>query len=446
MMAKSVGTYLRKAFTLVLFMAISAITLFFAYGYRYDFKKQDIQKTSIIDLTAKEKDVTVYLEGKQVSTGLPYQIKGVLPGKYVVEVKKEGFDLWQRQVDVTEDIVTIVNDVLLVPREVGAMVKEVMEFSDPKVRFYPGADFLAVMSPGDRILKVISLFGDGTVKDEDIEMFKSGIDNIEPLTGENFLIYFDDGGTAWVNFADKRFVFFNLPEGVEGIKVNGDKGYIYYLLNGSLYGVSFSDVKKLEETPDDFMIVEKAGPYVTGMNGDIYFLSSSKLYRADHMGRNPVPVAEIDGDYVNIGSKRGRNHWALILRDAGDKRHLWLADRNGLLTPLEHELKGDVFFNAYDQLIYASDTGSTYFHDPLLSKKTVVSKQSGDFSILGWFTDEGHFIQREGDKIILNDIYNSNRYILVGDIKGAEAVFVPGEALYFLKGTTLFGLNWLDKD
>jgi len=439
------GIYLRKAFTLVLFMAISAFTLFFAYGYQYDFKKRDIQKTSIIDITAKEKLVDVFLDGKPVAGQLPFQIKSVVPGKYVVEVKRKGFELWQRQVDVLEDIVTIIKDVILVPVDLEKSIKSLMVFSEKNARYYYGKDFIAVLLPGDRVLKVISLFDNGTVKDEDIELFKSGIDNIEPLEGKNFLIYFQDGGRAWVSFGDKKFVFFNLPSGAERILVNEDKGYLYYLLKGDLYGVPLDNVDGLEKAPDDFRLIVKVDAFVSAIQGDLYFLSAGKLNRADYNGKNEALVESVGGEYVNIGYKNGRNFGALILRDKNEKRYLRILYGSGKLVLLEDDLKGEPFFNAYDEVLYASNSGSVYFYDNALARKKVVSKQSGDFSILGWFSNEGHFVQKEDDRIILNDIFNANRYVLLKDASGADQVFVPGKSLFFIKAKTLYVLNWLEK-
>jgi hypothetical protein len=445
-MAKSIGIYLRKAFTLVLFMGISAFTLFFAYGYQYDFKKQDIRKTSIIDIIAKDKDVQVLFEGKLTAMQIPYQIKGVVPGRHVVEVKKDGYEPWQRQVEVLEDIVTIVNDVILVPVDPGKFVKPLMAFSEKNARYYYGDNFIAELLPDERALKVISLYGNGTIKDEDIELFKAGIDSIEPLEGENFLIYFSDGGTAWVSFGSKRFVFFNLPAGAERIKVNADKGYLYYLLDGDLFGVPLEKVDGLEKAPDDFRLVGKVDAFATGLDGDLYFLSSGKLYRADYRGKGGVLVETVTGDYVNIGIKTGRNFGALILRDKDEKRYLWVMDRAGEMVLLEDDLKGEPFFDSYDDLLYASGSGGVYYYDNILARKKIVSKQSGDFTILGWFSDEGHFVQREDNKVILNDIYNANRYILLEDVPKESQVFVPGKSLFFIKDNTLDVLNWLKQE
>jgi len=444
MMAKGIGVYLRKAFTLVLFMVVSAFALFFAYGYQYDFKKKDIQKTSIIDISAKESDVKVMLEGQEVANQLPFQVKGVLPGKYVVEVMKAGFEMWQRQVDVAEDIVTIVNDVILVPVDLQKLIRPLVTFSQKNARYFYGMDYIVELQPGEKSLRVISLYGNATVKDEEIELFKSGIDRIEPLDGDDFLIYFNDGGTAWVSFVNKRFVFFNLPKGADSIRVSAERDYLYYLLDRNLYGVPLVEVDKLQETPDQFMIVSDVSAYVSTLNGDLYYLSSGKPYKADYKGNGALHVETFQGDFINIGYKPGHDYGALILRDKDQKRHLSIIDPTGNIRILENDLKGEPFFNDNDEVIYASDSGTVYFLDNTSAGKKIVSKQSGDFTLLGWFTNEGHFIQREGNKVIMNDIYNSNRYTLIEDASGMDKIFVSGKSLFFLKENTLNVLSWLD--
>jgi len=443
-MLKGIGFYLRKALTLLLFVVVSVIALFFAYGYRYDFKKKDIQKTSIIDVSAKASDVKLMLEGKEVANQLPFQIKGVIPGKYVIEVLKPGFEMWQRQVDVADDLVTVVKDVILVPVDLAKMIKPLITFAKKNARYFYGRDYIIELQSDEKSLRVVSLLANATVQDQRIELFKSGIDRIEPLDNGAFLIFFEDGGIAWVNYVNKRFVFFNLPKGADGIKVNADKGYLYYFLEGNLFGVPFDQINKLQEDPDQFRIIDHVSAYVPVGNGDIYYLSSGKLYKADFMGKNVVGVEVFKGNYLNLGYRPGYGGYgALILRDQDQKRLLGLISPAGQARILENSLKGEPFFNVANELIYASETGTIYFFDNAVAGKKIVSKQSGDFSLLGWLTNEGHFIQQEDKKIILNDIYNSNRYTLFADTSGIQKFFLVGKSLFFLKANTLSVLNWL---
>lgn len=443
MMAKGIGTYLGKAFTLALFMVISVLTLFFAYGYQYDFKKQDIRKTSIIDINADEEGVRVLLEGKQVSTVLPYQITGVLPGKYVVEVMKDGFNLWQRQIDVVEDIVTIVNDVIMVPVDTEKYIKPLFALEEPESRYRYGRDFIVEILPEDKGLRVVTFYGNGTVKDEDIELFKSGIRDIRTFEDGNFLIFFDDGGSAWVSYEKKDFAFFGLPEGAEGVSVNAGRGYLYFLLNGGFYAIPVNDADDLEESADDFKVADEVNAYVYAINDDIYFLKDGVVFKSDHMGRGPEPVTAVDGKYINIGFKSGRAYGALILRDKDQKRFLFVTDKDGNLLSLENDLKGDVFFDASDRLLFAGHSGSIFVFDPAVGMKTEVSRQSEEFELLGWFSDDGHFLQKDGDSVILKDIHDSNRYTLMDGIDEVSAFFPLDRTLFFIKGGSLHVLDWV---
>ena len=94
------------------FVAVLAVIIAFARGYRIDLKKQSLTSTGIIAVSAYPKAAKVYING---------QLKGVSdinltlpPGTYEVEVNKDGYTNWKKTVILKGELVLVL-DVLLYP-------------------------------------------------------------------------------------------------------------------------------------------------------------------------------------------------------------------------------------------------------------------------------------------------------------------------------------------
>lgn len=444
-MQNKIGSYLWRAFVLILFLVFSVLTLFFAYGYQFDFKKRDFNKTSIIDITAREKEVSVTVDGTQQTETMPFQVKGVLPGKHELSVDKNGFQPWIRVIDVEEDVVTIVNDVQLVPSEVEKSVKPLVDFTKTGEKSYFGNDYLVEIDAEGKILKLSTMYDDGSVKSEEIELFKAGIKDLQTLAGENFIIYFDDGGVSWVNFRDKKFISFNLPAGADAVKVGQERETVYFLLNGGLYGVPFRLLDDLPVDADKYLIIKRVEAYIPAFGGELYFISGGMLFKSDYQGRGKMLIDYAPGFYKNIDFLKGNEQGALVLRDMEEKRHLVLIGKSGRFTYLSGDLKGRPFFNGYDQMLYSLQSGEIFFYDLSLALNKLVEKKVDDFELLGWFSDRGHFLLKEGFAVKMSDVFNANNYVLLSDNKNISSFFTLKGSLFFIRERVLYVLNWNKK-
>jgi hypothetical protein len=87
----------------VVFLIVAAIAIAFARGYRPDFKEKSLVSTGIVTVTSNPKSAQVYINGS---------LKGVtdlnlhlLPGKYQIEVKKDGYQTWQKGITLKGELV-----------------------------------------------------------------------------------------------------------------------------------------------------------------------------------------------------------------------------------------------------------------------------------------------------------------------------------------------------
>ena len=93
----------KKLIFLILFIAVILLTIAFGRGYRPNIKEKKILSTGIISITSLPKSAQVYIND---------ELKGVTdinlhlsPGKYKVEVKKDGYLPWEKEIVLKPELV-----------------------------------------------------------------------------------------------------------------------------------------------------------------------------------------------------------------------------------------------------------------------------------------------------------------------------------------------------
>ncbi len=443
-MYKKLGSFILKLLTLLCFAAVSLSALFYAYGYQYDVHKQDVKKTSIIDLLGSISESKVFLSGKIVSNFLPYQIKGVEPGNYLLSVAKNGFRYWQRNIKVEADLVTIVNDILLVPDRIESYMKFIKDF-DLKSNLDISGDLILAYEKGSNLIRSFSMYYDGSFRDDELLISAEGISDVIGLGNNRFMLESGGNELSLFSASERKSVAFSLPSKGYDFRMDDGGKNLFFKKDSDLYAFPFDNLTGQETKPDMsfYKVFSGVDNYVLGFDKIVYYVMDGGVYMTDFSFVSRQPLALSINKYKNISFKKGRNYGFLVTRDANDIRCLYLIDRSGKpIKMLSADLYGKAFFNAYDHLIFAENSGKIRFYDPLLKSGLLVTKMELPFDILGWFTDEGHYIVQSSGYVKLDDIYDANEYDLFHDDE-VKKVFVFNKNLFFLKDNDrLFGLNW----
>ncbi|OGN12467.1 MAG: hypothetical protein A3C71_01700 [Candidatus Yanofskybacteria bacterium RIFCSPHIGHO2_02_FULL_43_15c] len=104
------------AWAFVFFILLSAVVLSLAFGFRYDFEHNRLVKTGSIVLKPNT-EAQIFIDGKL--EGETSFLKGtffkkrLLPGIYLVSIKKEKFSPWEKEVEVKEGLVSNLSRVVL---------------------------------------------------------------------------------------------------------------------------------------------------------------------------------------------------------------------------------------------------------------------------------------------------------------------------------------------
>jgi hypothetical protein len=118
-MTRKSRTILFYSFVL-LFLALCPILVLYSQGYRFDTANKKITQTGGIFIKIEPKQADVYINGNlEKKTDFFFGsalIKNLLPKKYKIEVKKEGYQPWEKNLEVKEKEVTEAKSVLLFPK------------------------------------------------------------------------------------------------------------------------------------------------------------------------------------------------------------------------------------------------------------------------------------------------------------------------------------------
>ena len=89
---------------LILFLIIAPLAIFYSQGYRFDFETKKITQTGGLFLKVIPKQVEVFVDGKLTKkTDFFFGsalIENLLPKKYRVSVKKEGYLPWEKNLEI----------------------------------------------------------------------------------------------------------------------------------------------------------------------------------------------------------------------------------------------------------------------------------------------------------------------------------------------------------
>lgn len=129
--------YIAFYISLALYFTLLPIVLSYSLGYHVDFHKFKIYKTGTLALKSVPSGASISINGRVHPDLTPARLEELKPGRYAVEVKREGFYPWQKDLVVRPNMVTREEDIILFPLSqeiVGISALETDDFAIPDER------------------------------------------------------------------------------------------------------------------------------------------------------------------------------------------------------------------------------------------------------------------------------------------------------------------------
>ena len=97
-------------------LLLAGSILFYAQGYRFNWKSMKLVRTGIVDIVSYPKSAQVYIDNKLRDDTTPFA-ENLLPGVYDIEVKKDGYVNWSTAFRVEAEKVTSFDNIVLFKKD-----------------------------------------------------------------------------------------------------------------------------------------------------------------------------------------------------------------------------------------------------------------------------------------------------------------------------------------
>lgn len=351
---------------ILVFLIVLATIIAFARGYRFDFSQKSFTSTGILSINSYPKAAKVYVNNQfkgvtDINLSLP-------PGKYQIDIKKDGYTSWSKNIILKGELVETL-DALLFP-------------TNPSLSPLTNLGVVKVI-PVDQTDKII-LFSENNFEEKDgiyiFESSKKPLSFLPPLkliilkknlpTEVEFKkteIYFSpDFKQAVFDFNNFAYLLSLDGENIQPFDITNSKDT---LLTAWVEEKEKETIKILETYPKEIRKIATSSCQVISFSPD----ETKVLYQAKKYIDLPFVITPI-----LIGTNQ---------------------------TPDERSLKKDVLY-IYDK---KEDKNYVITNNQLLTlNQTPFSILNSQFPIL-WYPDSKHLINNETKRISVIDYDNTNR-------------------------------------
>jgi len=119
----------------VLFLIFSPIAIFYALDYSYDWQNKKLVQNGAFYFKSSPRNAEIFINSKN-KKNTPRFIKRLIPKNYTVEIKKDGFQPWKKELSVMPGIVTEAKYILLIAAkpQLTLIVDDIKHLRD----YFPG--------------------------------------------------------------------------------------------------------------------------------------------------------------------------------------------------------------------------------------------------------------------------------------------------------------------
>ena len=96
-----------------LFIILTPLLILYSLGYRYDFNTNSLEKNGAFYIKSYPKGANIYINNIDTEEKTPRQITNIKPGLYNLEIKKDNYIPWKKQLYIQSGETTFVEDIVL---------------------------------------------------------------------------------------------------------------------------------------------------------------------------------------------------------------------------------------------------------------------------------------------------------------------------------------------
>ncbi len=422
----------------LLFIAVGTAVVSYSQGWRFDFKTGRFEKTGGIYLKIEPSDAVIDLDSKQVKNQSSIFQSGTLisdltKGKYAVEISKDGYYSWEKNIDVEPGAASVFDKIILLPRD---NAKKIDEAAD---------NFVILEGKAVETKGGVVTFGDKLVRGNKIvDVSLGGKIITRSGSGTYYLTDLTAGDGASLNVST---LFSNLKQ--SALNLSGTVAITAIDFH------SFDDSRLVIETAGGLYILDTknlsleqvaSNPLAFTISGDqLVWVGTDGVWSYNLILRSVTQVSDTivsaDNPAIGVGVSPSGSLIA-ILQKSG---RLTLVDYSAQsATKIADKVKEFAFSPNSHYLAYADYDGPlvTYRIDQPGYIDLNPSKES-PVSDFGWYKDSAHLIALREGKLNFIEV-DTSLPVNGAEIAREVSEFYydgSGDILYYLSPTGLFSFS-----
>lgn len=434
--------------TFLLFFFVTApLLILYTAGYRYNWQRGKIQETGVLTLDYKPTDATLTLNNEVRNKKPPFRIPGLIPGRYVITIAKEGYYTWEKRLWIEPSKTTFAQHMILWKKDVQPTL--VQNENPLLVVLSPNKKTMALVMPSTPT--TITLFDTQSNIRTLLSLPQKNTEGIRALTwSPNSRRLFIEGtrgqqfvsgvtGDEAMPIALQRFV----PQTLEQVTWNtSDDDHLYGyrhasaprtgyelveidLFRGAVHGSATTFPKKTSYMVEDDLLyrVENDALFI------VPFLPSRALER-----RLPLPSPVITHARFLSGGPDGM----LTLFDPDQKRILLIDKETRTLYPIQEtidDVRDAVWSPRGNRLVWSTGK-ALWLLDLEQSTRELVVTENKKIQDVAWDPENEYLFYTNGETVDAVEVDNRDERnrVTLSTIKGQHQLFVGsnGETLWTL--------------
>lgn len=364
-MDKKIRYLLLTGITL-LFLILAPVVVLYVRGEVFDFQTKQFVQTGILALRAEPKDTQVFLDGQLVSNSAK-DLKFLFPKDYDIQLKKTGYQTWQKRLSVAPAQVTWASPtagnifLFLTSPEANGLAGQIQDFY-----FWPKTDTLAALGPDNLVILSATNPNNGST----LALPKT-VSVIAAASPDGTQLMLQAGTSSaptnlYVNLSSRQITDLSaLFNGPVAWQFSGNR--LYALNNENLYQVApANSTKKLLQTKVEAM---------TFLNNDLYLLKEATSTSALEVTPDPAEP----GQDILAGLPEFKQAQIIV---SFEKQIFLMADGTlyeigGNLEPLSSNVTAWNFDSDSSSLVFFHDGELDYFN-PFDNNVHFISRSGGE--------------------------------------------------------------------
>lgn len=242
----------------VAFFVLSPLIILYTAGYRYDWEKQKIKKTGVINVNVEPQNAQVFLNGVKINESMPLRLSNRAPGTYHIKITNQGYKDWEKDIKVESNKTTYIKNISLLEKNLPVRIlREFNPSSTKKISFSPEGEYAIALNKKSDIYE-INLINLNQKDTEVIDRIKSNkLPKIKWRHNYNHVAIIskkDKTNVKTLNLESSEILInkdFDSVVKKEDIKWNGNSfsPHIFLKQKDKIYEISPGDEKMLENIP-----------------------------------------------------------------------------------------------------------------------------------------------------------------------------------------------------